>query len=163
MIKLWKEMKVGVIYFAKKITLQKLHEKNYENEPKGKRNFLFFENFDDFYEYLDVFKSYLKVREQIKKKKNIIFNKKINELFSFFDDLIFIGFYGYGTRYENENSIVIKNFSIDKFNKFNIVEKLSNNKQLVKIRKMHSLFLYRCLGGTNLIMFLYYSPLIFYF
>ena len=141
--------------FCKKITLEKLHDKNYENEPKGKRNFLFFENLDDFYEYLDVFKSYLKVREQI---KNIIFDTKRNELFSFFEDLLFIGFYGYGTRYEYENSIVIKNFSIEKFNKFNMVEKLSNNKQLVKIRKIHSLFLYRRLGDTNLIMFLYYSP-----
>ena len=136
--------------FCKKVSLHKLNKVSEEYESNNiSKNFLSFENLDDLYTYLDVFKSYLKIREEI---KDYILDTKRNNLFSFFENLLFIGFYGYGSRYEYENAIAIKNFSFDKFDMFNAVELLKYNKRLIKVKKVKAYSIFHLRNKLYLIV-----------
>jgi len=74
-----------------------------------------FENLDDFHEYLKVVIKYIDLKEKI-----ILYNygnTKRNEVFTFFEYLLNIGLYGFGTLYEYLNAL-----SISDFLKFEILE-----------------------------------------
>ena len=58
---------------------------------------------------------------------------KNNELFSLFEDLLQIGLYGFGTYYEYQNSIIIKEFLMEKFKIFNKIQVLTNGLKLFRL------------------------------
>ena len=57
---------------------------------------------------------------------------KSNELFSLFEDLLHIGLYGFGTHNEYKNSIIIKEFLMEKFKIFNKIQVLTNGLKLYR-------------------------------
>ena len=101
----------------KKIPLEMLYKFNYMNINSNKilknENKLPFETINELNEYLKVYKSYLNLREEMKKYN--FGETKNNELFSLFEDLLYIGLYGFGTYNEYKNSIIIKEFLMEKF------------------------------------------------
>ena len=100
-----------------KISLNKLKEDNYMNIKQWQYNnndsFLNFEALDNFYQYIEVYKSYLNIKKIIEAYN--LHDTKNDKIFTLFENLLLIGFYGFGTKYEYENSIIIKQFSLDKF------------------------------------------------
>ena len=100
-----------------KVSLNKLKEDNYMNinqlQTNKNDNFLNFETLDNFYQYIEVYKSYLNIKKIIEDYN--LHDTKNDKIFTLFENLLLLGFYGYGTKYEYENSIIIKQFSLDKF------------------------------------------------
>ena len=118
----------------KKTPLGTLYKSNYmninSNEILKNENKLPFETINELNEYLKVYKSYLNLREEIKKYN---FGETINnELFSLFEDLLQIGLYGFGTYNEYKNSIIIKEFLMEKFKIFNKIQILTNGLKLLR-------------------------------
>jgi len=118
----------------KKISLQTLYKENYMNINtnkilKNEQN-LPFETIDELNEYLKVYKSYLNLKEEMKKYN--FGDTKNNELFSLFEDLLQIGLYGFGTYNEYKNSIIIKEFLMEKFKIFNKIQVLTNGLKLFR-------------------------------
>ena len=90
-----------------------------------------FESLNDFNKYIKVYISYIKIKDKIKEYNSG--DTKNNKIFSLFEDLLFIGFHGYKTKYEYENSIIINEFSFNKFQKYNSEIQLKNNLRLIKL------------------------------
>jgi hypothetical protein len=71
--------------------------------------------------------------------KNYNFGEtKNNELFSLFEDLLQIGLYGFGTYNEYKNSIIIKEFLMEKFKIFNKIQILTNGLKLFRLNYFKS-------------------------
>ena len=119
----------------KKIPLETLYKFNYMNINSNKilknENKLPFETINELNEYLKVYKSYLNLREEMKKYN--FGETKNNELFSLFEDLLQIGLYGFGTYNEYKNSIIIKEFLMEKFKIFNKIQVLTNGLKLFRL------------------------------
>ena len=119
----------------KKISLETLYKENYmsinSNKILKKENKLPFETIKELNEYLKVYKSYLNIREEMKKYN--FGETKNNELFSLFEDLLYIGLYGFGTYNEYKNSIIIKEFLLEKFKTFNKIQVLTNGLKLFRL------------------------------
>jgi len=118
----------------KKAPLEALYKKNYMNinniEILKNKSKLPFETINELIEYLKAYKSYLNLREVMKKYN--FGDERNNELFSLFGDLLQIGFYGLGTHNEYKNSIIIKEYLMEKFKKFNKIQVLTNGLKLFK-------------------------------
>ena len=118
----------------KKISLETLYKENYMNINNNiilkNENKLPFETINELHEYLKVYKSYLNLREEMKKYN--FGETKNNELFSLFEDLLYIGLYGFGTYNEYKNSILIKEFLLEKFKIFNKIQVLTNGLKLYR-------------------------------
>ena len=119
----------------KKISLETLYKENYMNINNNiilkNENKLPFETINELHEYLKVYKSYLNLREEMKKYN--FGETKNNELFSLFEDLLYIGLYGFGTYNEYKNSIIIKEFLLEKFKIFNKIQVLTNGLKLYRL------------------------------
>ena len=119
----------------KKVPLATLYKDNYMNIKNNKilkdESKLPFENINELNEYLKVYKSYLNLREEMKKYN--FGETKNNQLFSLFEDLLQIGLYGFGTYNEYKNSIIIKEFLMEKFNIFNKIQILTNGLKLFRL------------------------------
>lgn len=99
-----------------KVSLTKLKEENYMNINQWRNNndnFINFESLDNLNQYIKVYYDYLNIKAIIESYN--LHDTKNDKIFTLFENLLLIGFYGYGTIYEYENSIVIKQFSLDKF------------------------------------------------
>ena len=121
----------NIYFLLKKKELTSLYKENFMNIndiSNLREKFLPFKNKEDLNEYIRVYKSYLKLRNEIKMYNSGDTRK--NKVFSLFEDLLLIGLYGLGTEYEYKNAIVIKDFLFDKFNRYNY-EILLNNKCLL--------------------------------
>ena len=99
-----------------KVSLDKLREENFKNVNKRKNaiyqeEYLNFDNINDFKEYLKVYKSFLNIKDKIKEYN--INDTKNNKIFTLFENLLYVGFNGLGTKFEFENSIAIKEFTFD--------------------------------------------------
>ena len=119
----------------KKIPIETLYKENYMsiniNKILKDKNKLPFETINDLNEYLKVYKSYLNLKEEMKKYN--YGETKSNELFSLFEDLLHIGLYGFGTHNEYKNSIIIKEFLMEKFKIFNKIQVLTNGLKLFRL------------------------------
>ena len=117
-------------HLLRKKNLSSLYEEHFMNiKPILREKYLPFKTKDDLNEYIRVYKSYLKLRDEIKKYNSGDIKK--NKVFSLFEDLLLIGLYGLGTEYEYENSIIIKDFLFGKFNRYNSEIILSNKSLLI--------------------------------
>ncbi len=119
----------------KKIPIETLYKENYMsiniNKILKDKNKLPFETINDLNEYLKVYKSYLNLKDLMKKYN--YGETKSNELFSLFEDLLHIGLYGFGTHNEYKNSIIIKEFLMEKFKIFNKIQVLTNGLKLFRL------------------------------
>ena len=119
----------------KKTPLDTLYKFNFMNISNNKilknESKLPFETINELNEYLKVYKSYLNLREEMKKYN--FGETKNNELFSLFEDLLQIGLYGFGTYNEYKNSIIIKEFLMEKFKIFNKIQVLTNGLKLFRL------------------------------
>jgi len=122
----------------KKTPLETLYKTNFMNinninnsKILKNENKLPFETINELNEYLKVYKSYLNIRGEIKKYN--FGETKNNELFSLFEELLQIGLYGFGTLNEYNNSIIIKEFLMEKFKKFNKIQVLNNGLKLFRL------------------------------
>lgn len=149
-------------FFLKKKDITSFFKENYMNinsyrkKPNLRAEYLPFKTISDLKEYIRVYKSYLQLKEIIKKYNSG--DTKNNKVFSLFEDLLQIGLYGLGTDYEYDNSIIIKDFLFNKFNKYNS-KVLLNNKYLLK---NHGIFhLYNAMNiksiRNNLFAIKYYN------
>ena len=118
----------------KKAPLETLYKENYMNINNNKilknTQNLPFETINELNEYIKVYKSYLNLREEM--KKNNFGDVKNNYLFSLFEELLQIGLYGFGTYNEYNNSIIIKEFLMEKFKIFNKIQILNNGLKLFR-------------------------------
>ena len=147
-----------------KVPINKLKEENFMNINQfpnfinNNDNFLNFDSFDDFNKYIEVYKHYLFTKAIIGSYN--LHDTKNDKIFTLFENLLFIGFYGYGTKYEYENSIAIKNFSFDKFYKY-IKEYSSRLSKLVNINTINikDLDIFHINGGDDNLyaLFSYYK------
>ena len=122
-----------------KVSLDKLKSENFMDINKQKdlinpEKYLNFENMNKFNEYLNVYKSYLNIKGQIKEYN--LGDSKNNKIFTLFENLLYIGFNGLGTKYEYENSIVIKEFTFDKFICYNKELPIKNELHFINIRNI---------------------------
>ena len=122
-----------------KVSLDKLKSENFMNINKTKdlinpEKYLNFENMNKFNEYLNVYKSFLNIKDQIKEYN--LGDTKNNKIFTLFENLLYIGFNGLGTKYEFENSIVIKEFTFDKFICYNKELPITNELHFINIRNI---------------------------
>ena len=128
------KLDINYNFGLKKIPLEALYKENYMNINSNKllknENKLPFETINELNEYLKVYKSYLNIREEMKKYN--FGETKNNELFSLFEDLLKIGLYGLGTYNEYKNSIIIKEFLMEKFKIFNKIQVLTNGLKLYR-------------------------------
>ena len=119
----------------KRVPLNDLKKDNYMKFKKFRveldENTLPFESLNDFNEYINVYRSYKKLKDRILKYNSGDSNN--NKIFSLFEDFLFIGLHGYGTRYEYENSIIIKDFLFTKFNIYSKEILLKNKQRLIKL------------------------------
>lgn len=60
---------------------------------------------------MKVYKSFLNIKDKIKEYN--INDTKNNKIFTLFENLLYVGFNGLGTKFEFENSIAIKEFTFD--------------------------------------------------
>lgn len=114
----------------------KKNQMKFKKEKEKNENILPFESIDDFNEYIKVYQSYLKIKERLK-----IYNSgdtNNNKIFSLFEDLLFIGLHGSGTRYEYENAIIIKEYMFTKFNIYSQEILLKNKQRLIKLKTFSS-------------------------
>ena len=122
-------------FLLKKKDLNSLYKENFMNikyisdKTYLKNKSLPFRTKDDLKEYIRVYKSYLKLRNEIKKYNSG--DTKKNKVFSLFEDLLSIGLYGLGSENEYKNSIIIKDFLFDKFKVYNSEIALNNKYSLI--------------------------------
>jgi hypothetical protein len=122
-----------------KVSIDKLKSENFMDINKKKdlmnpKKYLNFENMNKFNQFLNVYKSYLNIKDQIKEYN--LGDTKNNKIFTLFENLLFIGFNGLGTKYEFENSIAIKEFTFDKFIRYNKEIPITNELHFINIRNL---------------------------
>lgn len=122
-----------------KVSLDKLREENFMNVNKrknviNKEEYLNFDNINDFNEYLNVYKSFLNIKDKIKEYN--LDDTKNNKIFTLFENLLYIGLNGLGTKFEFENSIAIKEFTFDKFICYNKEFPVNDNLHFINIRNI---------------------------
>ena len=93
-----------------------------------------FQNINNFNEYLNVYKSYLNIKDQIKKYN--LDDTRNNKVFTLFENLLYIGYNGLGTKFEFENSIAIKEFTFDKFIFYNKELAINDDIHFINIRNI---------------------------
>ena len=122
-----------------KVSLDKLKSENFMDINKKKdlinpEKYLNFDNMNKFNQFLNVYKSYLNIKDQIKEYN--LDDTKNNKIFTLFENLLYIGFNGLGTKYEFENSIAIKEFTFDKFIPYNKELPINNELHFINIRNI---------------------------
>ena len=107
---------------------------NKVKDLKNPKKYLHFENLNNFNQYLNVYKSYLNIKDRIKEWN--LGDSKNNKIFSLFENLLYIGFNGLGTKLEFENSIAIKEFTFDKFIFYNKELPINDNLHFFTVRNI---------------------------
>ena len=114
-------------YWGYQKFIECLNIKNYSSEYKIKeKDLLPFETKEDLDNYIKAAEIYFKLKDKI-----IQYNDEIkdNHVFSFFENLLSLGLYGGGTKYEYLNSILFKDMDIFYFNSYNKIKELPNGKK----------------------------------
>ena len=116
--------------YIEKFKMKELFKDEYINNFPD--DFLPFENMDDFHEYLNVVIKYKNLKEKLSFYN--LGDTKRNKVFTFFEFILNLGLYGFGTLYEYLNSLALKDFlSFDILAQYNCGQPMKNGKLIYEL------------------------------